>query len=124
MNDNEKQSLKENKSFDELCEMYSNQPSIIQSLKKFHEIWDEAQLWQNINITWGEMDIKPEKMGTNWDFDCILDDIKSGTILDCFCGSGTTIFVGEKYNLSGIGIDTDEMYINHCNQFYQNKNQK
>ena len=66
---------------------------------------------------------------------CIkISNIKSGVILDCFCGSGTTIRVGEKYNLSGIGIDTDELYINHCittiginstavNQFYQNNNQ-
>lgn len=77
MNDDEKQSLKENNSFDELCEMYSNQPSIIQSLKKFHKIWGEAQWCQNLNIKFEDMDIEPEKMGTEWDFDCILEDIKA-----------------------------------------------
>jgi len=46
---------------------------------------------------------------------CIkISNIKSGVIMDCFCGSGTTIRVGEKYNLSGIGIDTDELYIDYC----------
>lgn len=44
---------------------------------------------------------------------CIkLSNIKSGVILDPFCGTGTTIKIGQKYNLSGIGIDIDETYIN------------
>ena len=47
---------------------------------------------------------------------CIkLSNIKSGILLDPFCGTGTTIRIGQKYNLSGIGIDTDELYIKHCN---------
>tara|TARA_B100000900_G_scaffold395463_1_gene393882 strand:- start:1431 stop:2345 length:915 start_codon:yes stop_codon:yes gene_type:complete len=56
---------------------------------------------------------------------CIkISDIKEGTILDPFIGSGTTVKVakkmndmeGSKYNLSGIGIDIDEKYINYCKE--------
>tara|TARA_B110000971_G_C19928366_1_gene462728 strand:- start:11 stop:1012 length:1002 start_codon:yes stop_codon:yes gene_type:complete len=55
---------------------------------------------------------------------CIkITDIKQGVVLDPFIGSGTTIKVAKKlseekkdYNLSGVGIDIDEMYINYCNE--------
>ena len=56
---------------------------------------------------------------------CIkISDIKEGTILDPFIGSGTTVKVakkmndmeGSKYKLSGIGIDIDEKYINYCKE--------
>ncbi len=54
---------------------------------------------------------------------CIkISDVKEGTILDPFIGSGTTVKVAKKmndmdgggYNLKGIGIDIDEEYINYC----------
>ena len=52
---------------------------------------------------------------------CIkVSDIKKGTVLDPFLGSGTTMRVVKKlnnnidYNLNGIGIDIDESYINYC----------
>jgi len=56
---------------------------------------------------------------------CIeLSDLKEGTILDPFIGSGTTLKLAQKmnnlenskYNLSGIGIDIDEKYINYCKE--------
>ena len=54
---------------------------------------------------------------------CIkISDVKEGVILDPFIGSGTTVRMAKKmtdkyeeYNLSGIGIDIDEKYINYCN---------
>lgn len=57
---------------------------------------------------------------------CIkISDIKQGTILDPFIGSGTTIRVAKKmsdnledYDLSGIGIDIDEEYIKFCNETF------
>ena len=58
---------------------------------------------------------------------CIkISDIKQGTILDPFIGSGTTIRVAKKmsdnledYDLSGIGIDIDEEYIKFCNETFK-----
>ena len=55
---------------------------------------------------------------------CIkISDVKEGVILDPFIGSGTTVRVAKKmtdniddYNLSGIGIDIDEKYIEFCNK--------
>ena len=55
---------------------------------------------------------------------CIkISDVKKGTILDPFVGSGTTIRTAKKmsdsninYELSGIGIDIDEKYITFCNE--------
>jgi site-specific DNA-methyltransferase (adenine-specific) len=55
---------------------------------------------------------------------CIkISDVKEGVILDPFIGSGTTVRMAKKmtdkyeeYNLSGIGIDIDEKYINYCNE--------
>ena len=55
---------------------------------------------------------------------CIkISDIKEGVILDPFIGSGTTVRVAKKmtdnnddYNLSGIGIDIDEKYIDYCKE--------
>tara|TARA_B000000532_G_C18869455_1_gene407771 strand:+ start:130 stop:996 length:867 start_codon:yes stop_codon:yes gene_type:complete len=56
---------------------------------------------------------------------CIkISDVKVGTILDPFIGSGTTVRVAKKmndmddggYNLKGIGIDIDEKYINYCKE--------
>tara|TARA_B110000208_G_C11794696_1_gene439021 strand:- start:3598 stop:4668 length:1071 start_codon:yes stop_codon:yes gene_type:complete len=55
---------------------------------------------------------------------CIkISDIKVGKILDPFVGSGTTVRVAKKmsdnieeYNLSGIGFDIDETYIDYCNE--------
>ena len=57
---------------------------------------------------------------------CIkISNIKQGTILDPFIGSGTTIRVAKKmsdnledYDLSGIGIDIDEEYIKFCNETF------
>tara|TARA_B100000161_G_C33500819_1_gene391605 strand:+ start:33 stop:884 length:852 start_codon:yes stop_codon:yes gene_type:complete len=59
---------------------------------------------------------------------CIkISDIKQGTILDPFIGSGTTVRVAKKmtdnleeYNLSGIGIDIDEEYIKFCEEKINN----
>jgi site-specific DNA-methyltransferase (adenine-specific) len=52
---------------------------------------------------------------------CIkLSGIKEGCVLDPFIGSGTTIRVAKKmnentdYNLTGIGIDIDDKYIEYC----------
>ena len=53
-----------------------------------------------------------------------ISDIKEGSVLDPFCGTGTTVNVAKKmnnlenskYNLSGIGIDIDEKYINYCKE--------
>ena len=53
---------------------------------------------------------------------CIkISDVKEGMILDPFIGSGTTVRTAKKmtdniddYNLSGIGIDIDEKYIDFC----------
>ena len=49
--------------------------------------------------------------------------MKEGVILDPFIGSGTTVRVAKKmtdniddYNLSGIGIDIDEKYIDYCKE--------
>jgi site-specific DNA-methyltransferase (adenine-specific) len=55
---------------------------------------------------------------------CIkISDVKEGVILDPFIGSGTTVRTAKKmsdnvegYNLSGIGMDIDEKYINYCNE--------
>ena len=55
---------------------------------------------------------------------CIkIADVKEGIILDPFIGSGTTLRVAKKltdnieeYNLSGIGIDIDEKYIDYCKE--------
>ena len=55
---------------------------------------------------------------------CIkISDKKVGTILGSFIGSGTTVRVAKKltdtnqeYNLSGIGIDIDEKYIEYCKE--------
>ena len=56
---------------------------------------------------------------------CIkITDVKEGKILDPFIGSGTTVKVAKKmndlegggYNLSGIGIDIDETYIDYCKE--------
>ena len=55
---------------------------------------------------------------------CIkISDVKTGTILDPFIGSGTTVRVAKKmtdnsedYDLSGIGIDIDEKYIKFCEE--------
>jgi len=55
---------------------------------------------------------------------CIkISDVKEGVILDPFIGSGTTVRVAKKmtdnnddYNLSGIGIDIDEKYIDYCKE--------
>ena len=55
---------------------------------------------------------------------CIkISDIKEGTILDPFIGSGTSVKVAKKmndlgsgYNLLGIGIDIDEKYIDYCKE--------
>ena len=55
---------------------------------------------------------------------CIkISGIKEGVILDPFIGSGTTVRTAKKlsdnvegYNLSGIGMDIDEKYINYCNE--------
>ena len=54
---------------------------------------------------------------------CIkITDVKEGVILDPFIGSGTTVRAAKKmndniegYNLSGIGFDIDEKYIEYCN---------
>ena len=54
---------------------------------------------------------------------CIkISNVKEGVILDPFIGSGTTVLTAKKmsdnvegYNLSGIGMDIDEKYINYCN---------
>ena len=52
-----------------------------------------------------------------------ISGVKKGTILDPFVGSGTTVRVAQKlsqsekdYELSAIGIDMDETYINYCKQ--------
>tara|TARA_B100001094_G_scaffold285787_1_gene300145 strand:- start:116 stop:913 length:798 start_codon:yes stop_codon:yes gene_type:complete len=51
---------------------------------------------------------------------CIkLSNIKTGVILDPFVGTGTTIKAAKKmsnegFNLSGIGIDIDDTYIDFC----------
>lgn len=52
---------------------------------------------------------------------CIkLSGIKEGCIFDPFIGSGTTLKVAKKmndinnYNLTGIGIDIDDKYIEYC----------
>ena len=49
--------------------------------------------------------------------------MKHGVILDPFIGSGTTVRVAKKmtdslddYDLSGIGFDIDETYINYCKE--------
>ena len=63
---------------------------------------------------------------------CIkISDIKQGTILDPFIGSGTTIRVAKKmsdnledYDLSGIGIDIDEEYIKFCNETFPKGEEK
>ena len=55
---------------------------------------------------------------------CIkISDVKEGMVLDPFIGSGTTVRTAKKmsdniegYNLSGIGMDIDEKYINYCNE--------
>ena len=55
---------------------------------------------------------------------CIkISDVKKGTILDPFVGSGTTVRTAKKmsnsldeYELSGIGFDIDETYIDYCNE--------
>jgi site-specific DNA-methyltransferase (adenine-specific) len=56
---------------------------------------------------------------------CIkISDIKEGTILDPFIGSGTTVKAAKKmndlegggYNLKGIGIDIDKKYIDYCKE--------
>ena len=55
---------------------------------------------------------------------CIkISDVKHGLILDPFIGSGTTVRVAKKmtdslddYDLSGIGFDIDETYINYCKE--------
>ena len=56
-----------------------------------------------------------------------ISDKKVGTILDPFIGSGTTVRVAKKltdnnqdYNLSGIGIDIDEKYIEYCKESIKN----
>lgn len=62
----------------------------------------------------------PEKLVEH----CIkIADVKEGIILDPFIGSGTTVRVAKKmsdtiegYNLSGIGIDIDEKYIEYCKE--------
>ena len=63
---------------------------------------------------------------------CIkISNIKQGTILDPFIGSGTTIRVAKKmsdnledYDLSGIGIDIDEEYIKFCNETFPKGEEK
>ena len=55
---------------------------------------------------------------------CIkISNVKDGTILDPFIGSGTTVRTAKKmtdsideYNLSGIGFDIDETYIDYCEE--------
>jgi len=55
---------------------------------------------------------------------CIkVSGVKTGSVLDPFVGSGTTIRVVKKlnekydcYNLTGIGIDIDEKYIQYCDK--------
>jgi len=54
---------------------------------------------------------------------CIkLSNIKQGIVLDPFVGTGTTIKIIKKmndcieYNLTGIGIDIDEKYIEYCRE--------
>tara|TARA_B100001093_G_scaffold351634_1_gene336129 strand:+ start:1406 stop:2263 length:858 start_codon:yes stop_codon:yes gene_type:complete len=55
---------------------------------------------------------------------CIkISDVKQGVIVDPFVGSGTTIRTAKKmtdssdeYELSGIGIDIDEEYIDYCKE--------
>lgn len=55
---------------------------------------------------------------------CIqISNIKEGSILDPFIGSGTTLRVAKKmndqfqdYNLLGTGIDIDDNYINYCKE--------
>ena len=57
---------------------------------------------------------------------CIkISDVKQGVIVDPFVGSGTTIRTAKKmtdssdeYELSGIGIDIDEEYIDYCRGEY------
>jgi len=61
----------------------------------------------------------PEELVEN----CIkLSNVKQGKILDPFIGSGTTLKTIKKmnnykeYNLSGVGIDIDEKYIQYCKE--------
>lgn len=42
---------------------------------------------------------------------CILAGCREGgTVLDCFCGSGTTLMVANRYNRNAIGIELNEEY--------------
>ena len=42
---------------------------------------------------------------------CILAGCpEGGTVLDPFCGSGTTLMVAEKFGRNGIGIEINENY--------------
>lgn len=38
------------------------------------------------------------------------------TVLDPFCGSGTTVAVAKQYNRKYIGIEKEDKYINIINQ--------
>ena len=39
-------------SFEILCEMYSNNPDILQCLNNIMVSWEKAQMWENIDVKW------------------------------------------------------------------------
>ena len=68
-------------SFEILCKMYSNNSDILRCLNNIMVSWEKAQMWENIDVKWEDVDVFPERWGVEWDFDCILQDIKNGKTL-------------------------------------------
>jgi DNA modification methylase len=45
---------------------------------------------------------------------------ENGTVLDPFCGSGTTLVVAKKLGMKGIGIEINEKYAEHAKRRIKN----
>ena len=103
-------------SFEILCELYRNNPDILRCLNNIMVSWEKAQMWENIDVKWEDADIFFERWGAEWDFDCILQDIKNDKTLQSAIASHLDRYENKTKKLNYLLNDYDALFHNQMKQ--------